>query len=156
MKIHTRTFWDKNKIKILLYVFPYRSGLQPSLVVMCACFLVSLQGSQKTIPPAYRKTSRRQNRFKIAPCGRKKIACSKSCLEDSTIRNPVHTRETRMCGGYSANPHYCLEGSTSPIRYSLPDVNITWVRWLVLSACALNVEEVGGRRDLHSLMSLSE
>ena len=28
----------------------------------------------------------------------------KSCLEDSTIRNPVHTRETRMCGGYSANP----------------------------------------------------
>jgi len=23
----------------------------------------------------------------------------KSCLEDSTIRNPVHTRETRMCGG---------------------------------------------------------
>jgi len=25
-----------------------------------------------------------------------------------------------MCGGYSANPHYCLEGSTQPIRYSLP------------------------------------
>ena len=46
---------------MLLYVFPYRSGLQPSLVVMCACFLVSLQGSQKTITPAYRKTSRRQN-----------------------------------------------------------------------------------------------
>ena len=44
----------------------------------------------------------------------------KSCLEDSTIRNPVHTRETRMCGGYSANPHYCLEGSTQSIRYSLP------------------------------------
>ena len=46
---------------MLLYVFPYRSGLQPSLVVMCACFLVSLQGSLKTITPAYRKTSRRQN-----------------------------------------------------------------------------------------------
>ena len=30
------------QIKILLYVFLYRSGLQPSLVVMCACFLVSL------------------------------------------------------------------------------------------------------------------
>ena len=44
----------------------------------------------------------------------------KSCLEDSTIRNPVHTRETRMCGGYSANPNFCLEGSTPPIRYSLP------------------------------------
>ena len=43
----------------------------------------------------------------------------RNCLEDSTIRNPVHTSETRMCGGYSANPHYCLEGSTSPIRYSL-------------------------------------
>ena len=56
---------------------------------------------------------------KIAPCGRKK-SLVRNCLEDSTIRNPVHTRETRMCGGYSANPHYCLEGSTPPIRYSLP------------------------------------
>ena len=56
---------------------------------------------------------------KIAPYGRKK-SLVQNCLEDSTIRNPVHTRETRMCGGYSANPHYCLEGSTQPIRYSLP------------------------------------
>ena len=22
----------------------------------------------------------------------------RNCLKDSTIRNPVHTRETRMCG----------------------------------------------------------
>ena len=34
----------------------------------------------------------------------------KSCLEDSTIRNPVHTRETRMCGGYSANPQFLPGG----------------------------------------------
>ena len=27
-----------------------------------------------------------------------------NCLEDSTMSNPVHTSETRMCGGYSANP----------------------------------------------------
>ena len=33
-----------------------------------------------------------------------------NCLEDSTIRNPVHTRETRMCGGYSANPPLLPEG----------------------------------------------
>ena len=45
----------------------------------------------------------------------------RNCLEDSTIRNPVHTRETRMCGGGIAPiPNFCLEGSTPPIRYSLP------------------------------------
>ena len=44
----------------------------------------------------------------------------KSCLEDSTIRNPVHTRETRMCGDIAPIPNFCLEGSTPPIRYSLP------------------------------------
>ena len=44
----------------------------------------------------------------------------KSCLEDSTIHNPVHTRETKMCGGDSANPQFLPGGSTPPIRYSLP------------------------------------
>ena len=43
-----------------------------------------------------------------------------NCLEDSTMSNPVHTSETRMCGGYSANPILLLEGSTYVIRYSLP------------------------------------
>ena len=36
-----------------------------------------------------------------------------NCLEDSTISNPVHTSETRMCGGFSSYSFYCLEGSTS-------------------------------------------
>ena len=27
-----------------------------------------------------------------------------NCLEDSTMSTPVHTSETRMCGGYSAKP----------------------------------------------------
>ena len=70
-------------------------------------------------PPSRSHYGKTKYGDKIAPCGRKKWLVQ-NCLEDSTIRNPVHTRETRMCGGYSANPYYCLEGSTPPIRYSLP------------------------------------
>ena len=40
---------------------------------------------------------------KIAPCGRKKWLVQ-NCLEDSTIRNPVHTSETRMCGDIAPIP----------------------------------------------------
>ncbi len=35
-----------------------------------------------------------------------------NCLEDSTMSNPVHTSETRMCGDIVPIPSYCLEGST--------------------------------------------
>ena len=35
-----------------------------------------------------------------------------NCLEDSTMSNPVHTSETRMCGGEALNLYYSLEGST--------------------------------------------
>ena len=35
-----------------------------------------------------------------------------NCLEGNTMSNPVHTSETRMCGGIKTYPLYCLEGST--------------------------------------------
>ena len=35
-----------------------------------------------------------------------------NCLEDSTMSNPVHTSETRMCGDIVPIPPNCLEGST--------------------------------------------
>ena len=33
-----------------------------------------------------------------------------NCLEDSTMSNPVHTSETRMCGDIVPIPSYCLPG----------------------------------------------
>ena len=33
-----------------------------------------------------------------------KTVVSTNCLEDSTIRNPVHTSETRMCGDITLIP----------------------------------------------------
>ena len=48
------------------------------------------------------------------------VSLVRNCLEDSTMRNPVHTSETRMCGDENIYTFNCLDGSTSPIRYSLP------------------------------------
>ena len=48
------------------------------------------------------------------------VSLVRNCLEDSTMRNPVHTSETRMCGDENLYTFNCLDGSTSPIRYSLP------------------------------------
>ena len=35
-----------------------------------------------------------------------------TCLEDSTVSNPVHTSVTRMCGDKNTHVPLCLEGST--------------------------------------------
>ena len=40
------------------------------------------------------------------------VSEAKNCLEDSTMSNPVHTSETRMCGDIVPIPPNCLEGST--------------------------------------------
>ena len=40
------------------------------------------------------------------------VSEAKNCLEDSTMSNPVHTSETRMCGELPKSSSYCLEGST--------------------------------------------
>ena len=52
------------------------------------------------------------------------------CLEDSTIRTPVHTRETRMCGGYSANPPL-LPGGQYTANQVQPSRLISWWRLYV-------------------------
>jgi hypothetical protein len=41
------------------------------------------------------------------------ICEGKNSLKGYTMSNPVHTSETRMCGGKNIHPLSCLEGSTS-------------------------------------------
>ena len=65
----------------------------------------------------------------------------RNCQEYSTIRNPVHTGEMRMCGDIVPILITCQERSTSPVRYSLPGWYNRWRLYvrghpLLLRVCA--------------------